>query len=150
MQAWHRVRDRLVSRRTGVIDQLRAFLLERGLTPRQGRLHLKRLLPELLEDAEAALSPRMRTLLHRLWQEWRQLEDDVESLTQQIRQIAKDNEHCRRLMQIPGIGPLMATALVAAVGAGHGFARGRDLAAWLGLVPRQHSTGGQPKLLGIS
>lgn len=71
LQALHRVRDRLVGRRTGVINQLRAFLLERGLTSRQGRLHLKRLLPDLLEDAEAALSPRMRTLLHGLWQEWR-------------------------------------------------------------------------------
>jgi transposase len=150
LQALDRVRDRLVGRRTGVINQLRAFLLERGIAPRQGRLHLKRLLPGVLEDAEAALSFRMRTLLDRLWQEWRRLEEEIESLTKEIRRIANENADCRRLMQIPGIGPLVATGLVAAVGSGQGFARGRDLAAWLGLVPRQHSTGGKPKLLGIS
>jgi transposase len=150
LQAMHRVRDRLVSRRTGVINQLRAFLLERGLAPRKGRTHLLRLLPSILEDAEASLSMRMRALLDRLWQEWRLLEDEIESLTKEIRQIANGDPDCRRLIQIPGIGPLVATALVAAVGSGHGFARGRDLAAWLGLVPRQHSTGGKPKLLGIS
>jgi transposase len=150
LQALDRVRDRLVGRRTGVINQLRAFLLERGIAPRQGRLHLKRLLPGVLEDAEAALSLRMRTLLDRLWQEWRRLEEEIESLTKEIRRIANENADCRRLMQIPGIGPLVATGLVAAAGSGQGFARGRDLAAWLGLVPRQHSTGGKPKLLGIS
>lgn len=150
LQAMHRVRDRLVARRTGVINQLRAFLLERGLAPRKGRAHLLRLLPGILEDAEAVLSMRMRALLDRLWQEWRLLEEEVASLTAEIRRIANEDEDCRRLMQVPGIGPLVATALVAAVGSGHGFERGRDLAAWLGLVPRQHSTGGKPKLLGIS
>lgn len=105
LQALDRVRDRLVGRRTGVINQLRAFLLERGIAPRQGRLHLKRLLPGVLEDAEAALSLRMRTLLDRLWQEWRRLEEEIESLTKEIRRIANENADCRRLMQIPGIGP---------------------------------------------
>jgi transposase len=85
-----------------------------------------------------------------LWQEWRQLEQEIETLTQEIRQIAHGSPDCQRLMQIPGIGPLVATALVAAVGSGQGFRCGRDLGAWLGLVPRQHTTGGKQKLLGIS
>jgi transposase len=150
LQALHRVRDRLVGRRTGVINQLRAFLLERGLAVRQGRLHLQRRMPELLEDAEVMLSARMRALLDSLWQEWRQLEAEIAVLTQQIRQVAHGSPDCQRLMQIPGIGPLIATALVAAIGSGHGFRCGRDLGAWLGLVPRQHTTGGKQKLLGIS
>ena len=115
LQAFDRVRGRLVGRRTGVINQLRAFLLERGLTPRKGRLHMKRLLPEPLADAEGQFASRMRALLDRLWQEWRRLEENVAALTQEIRQIAKDSPDCR-LMQIPGVGPLAATAL----------ARGRD------------------------
>ena len=92
----------------------------------------------------------MRALLDRLWQEWRRLEEDVAAVTHEIRQLANDSPDCRRLIEIPGVGPLVATALVAAVGSGQEFARGRDLAAWLGLTPRQYSTGGKAKLLGIS
>lgn len=150
LQALHRVRDRLVSRRTSVINQLRAFLLERGITFRQGRSYLRKQIPDLLEDGEQRLSPCMRRLLDHLWQEWKALEEQVEALSREIDEIASQDAVCQRLRDIPGVGPLVATALVAAVGNGAAFTKGRDFAAWLGLVPRQHSTGGKAWLLGIS
>ncbi len=150
LQALHRVRDRLVHRRTAVINQIRGFLLERGVTFAKGPANLRHQLPAILEDAHLHLSPRMRTLLGRLWQEWKQLEDEVESASQEIERIAGEDAACQRLRQIPGVGPLVSTAMVAAVGNGAAFRKGRDFAAWLGLVPRQHSTGGKTTLLGIS
>ena len=150
LQALHRVRDRLVARRTSVINQLRAFLLERGITVRQGRLHLERQLPAILEDADNDLSARMRALLRGLREEWKPLEVDIANIEKEIEQLAAHDDACQRLTEIPGVGPLVATALVAAVGNASTFAKGRDLAAWLGLVPRQYSTGCRTRLLGIS
>jgi transposase len=150
LQALHRVRDRLVGRRTAVINQLRAFLLERGITPRTGRRHLARLLPTLLEDVADRLSPCMRTLLASLRQEWEELERGVQQATRTIEQLARTDAACQRLVAIPGFGYLTASAMVASIGKGEMFRRGRDFAAWAGLVPRQHSTGGRPTLLGIS
>jgi transposase len=150
LQALHRVRDRLVARRTGVINQLRAFLLERGVTCRTGRRHFARILPEVLAETEQVLSPAMQRLIDRLREEWRMLETSIHELTRQIEGIARQDSACQRLVEIPGFGPLSATALVAAIGKGTMFRKGRDLAAWLGLVPRQQSTGGKPTLLGIS
>lgn len=150
LQALHRVRDRLISRRTGVINQLRALLLERGTTFRKGRRYLLRQLPLILEDAEQNLSSRMRRLLEQLWQEWKSLEEQIQRSNDEIESIARQDDACQRLLAVPGIGPLVATALIAAVGNGTAFRKGREFAAWLGLVPRQYSTGGKPKLLGIS
>ncbi|MDR5728978.1 MAG: IS110 family transposase [Terriglobia bacterium] len=150
LQALHRVRDRLVSRRSSVINQLRAFLLERGITFRQRRAYLRKQIPDLLEDAEQRLSPRMRRLVDRSWHEWKTLEEQIEDLSGEIDSIASQDAACQRLLEIPGVGPLTATALVAAVGNGAAFTKGRDFAAWLGLVPKQHSTGGKAWLLGIS
>jgi transposase len=150
LQAFHRVRERLVGQRTAVINQLQAFLLERGLTVRCGRIHLERQLPGILEDADNGLSGRLRDLLQGLRAEWRQLDTEIGRIDAAIDRVAVQDEACRRLATIPGVGPLVATALVAAVGHGAAFAKGRDMAAWLGLVPRQHSTGGRPRLLGIS
>lgn len=116
LQALHRVRDRLVSRRTSVINQLRAFLLERGITFRQGRAYLRKQIPDLLEDAEQRLTPHMRRLVGRLWQEWKALEEQVEERSGEIDGIVSQDAACQRLLQIPGVGPLTATALVAAVG----------------------------------
>jgi transposase len=107
-------------------------------------------MPFIVEDADNRLSPRMRTLLDRLWVEWRQLDYDIEVASEDINRIAAEDEDCRRLRQIPGIGPLVATATVAAIGNGAAFHKGREFAAWLGLVPRQHSTGGKARLGGIS
>ena len=150
LQALHRVRDRLVHRRTAVINQIRGFLLERGITFAKGPANLRNQMSTILEDADQNLTPRMRNLLSRVWQEWRQLECDIETASDEIVRIAGEDEVCRRLRQIPGVGPLVSTATVAAIGNGAAFRKGREFAAWLGLVPRQHSTGGRARLLGIS
>lgn len=150
LQALHRVRDRLVSRQTSIINQIRAFLLERGITFRQGRLHLRKNMPAILEDAASALSPRMQSIIHDLWQEWISVEAQIDHATHAIETISKQDEACQRLLEVPGVGSLVATAMVAAIGNGSAFARGREFSAWLGLVLKQRSTGGKPKLLGIS
>lgn len=150
LQAVHRVRDRLVARRTSVINQIRAFLLERGISFRKGPASLRRQMPEILEDASARLSASMRRLLDFLWQEWKGLQLQIDTLDSELEQIAASDPACIRLRQIPGVGPLIATAVVSAIGNGAAFKKGREFAAWLGLVPRQWSTGGKPRLLGIS
>jgi transposase len=149
LQALHRARDRLVTQRTGLINQIRAFLLERGIVVRQGRVALAKALPELLE-AQSELSPLMRALLGRLRAHWQALDEEIAALDQQILSLARAHPLACRLMTVPGIGALIATALVAAIDAGQAFGRGRDLACWLGLVPRQHTTGGKVRLRGIS
>jgi transposase len=149
LQALHRVRERLVERRTAAINQFRAFLLERGIVVRTGREQLLKLLPDILVKAEQHLAPRMARLLAVLAAEWRMLEEEIAGIDQEISRIAATDQACIRLQTVPGIGPLIATAMVAAVGNGAAFARGREFAAWLGLIPRQSSTGGKTKLLGI-
>jgi transposase len=150
LQALHRVRDRLVQRRTALINQIRGFMLERGITVAKGRTNLRNHMPAVLEDADQNLTPRLRNLLDHLWQEWKQLQADIESISEQIEVICVEDAACKRLRQIPGVGPLVATATVAAIGNGAAFRKGREFAAWLELVPRQHSTGGNARLFGIS
>src|SRR4030088_3515181 len=150
LQALHRVRDRLIARRTSVINQLRAFLLERGMTFAKTPAKLKLAMPEILENADANLPPRMRILVGLLWSELKDLEQQIVAMNMEVEQIASSEPACQRLRQIPGIGPLVATAIVAAIGNGAAFHKGRDFASWLGLVPRQHSTGGKARLFGIS
>jgi transposase len=149
-QALHRVRDRLVSARTRLICQMRAFCLEYGIPIRQGAGVFKVDLPRVLGDEMNELSAAMRRLLTELWEEFREVEARVARITREIEALADRDETARRLASIPGIGPLGATALLASVGDARQFRKARDLAAWLGLVPRQHSTGGKPTLLGIS
>ena len=96
------------------------------------------------------LTPRLRRLLSDLWQEWKQVQADVAALDEEMEQITMSDASCQRLREIPGIGPLVATAMVAAIGNGAAFGNGRQFAAWLGLVPRQCSTGGRTRLFGIS
>ena len=150
LQAMHRVRDRLVQRRTALINEIRGFLLERGITFAADPIHLRKKLPGVMEDAEQNLSPRLRWLLERMWQEWKQMEIDIKTITDEIERISNEDALCRRLRQIPGFGPLVSTATVAAIGNGAAFHRGRDFAAWVGVVPRQYSTGGKQKLFGMS
>ena len=150
LQAMHRVRDRLVQRRTALINEIRGFLLERGIIFAAHPIHLRNNLPGVIEDAEQNLSPRLRWLLDRLWQEWKQIESDVQAISQEIERISDEDVRCRQLRQIPGFGPLVSTATVAAIGNGAAFRRGRDFAAWVGVVPRQYSTGGNARLYGIS
>ena len=150
MQSLHRARDRLVGERTALINQLRAFLLERGVIAPQGRRKLELYLDALLSADQVPLSPRVRLLIEDLRAEWRELDRRIQAFDEEFALRARTDEAARLLMTIPGIGPLNATALVAAVGKAETFGRGRDLAAWLGLVPKQMTTGGKPKLLGIS
>jgi transposase len=140
----------LVQRRTALINQIRGFLQERGITFPKGPAHLRKNMAAIVEDADANLTRRMRTLLDRLWVEWRQLDYDIEVAGEDIERIASEDDACKRLRQIPGVGPLVSTATVAAIGNGAAFRKGREFAAFLGLVPRQHSTGGKTTLRGIS
>lgn len=150
LQAIHRVRVRLIAERTRIINQMRALLLEHGIVCAVGRARLERALPQLLEDAENGLSPRLRALLDHLRRHWRALDPEIEALTALLGAEAKASEACTRLCAIPGVGPVVATAMVAAVGNARAFRRGRDLSAWLGLVPRQHSTGDKTRLGAIT
>jgi transposase len=150
-QTLHRARDRLVAERTALMNQMRAVLLERGITFPQGRRKLEEGLHHLLEGDQASLlSSRMRALIEDMRAEWHELDRRISAFDEEFAALAHSDEAARRLATIPGIGVLNATALVAAIGTAATFARGRDLAAWLGLVPRQMTTGGKPKLLGIS
>jgi len=150
LQALHRVRERLVSQRTGIINQIRAFLLERGVAVRQGLRFLRAELPRLLATPPDVLSPRMVRIIEDLAGDWRRLDERVEGLSSEIAAIARQDSGCERLMSVPGIGPIISSAMVAAIGAGDAFSKGRDFAAWLGLVPRQMSTGDRTILGKIS
>ena len=150
LQSLHRVRERWVMRRTAVINQIRSLLLERGITLPKGRRYVEAALPLILEDAEANLSGALRTLLAQLKLDLDQLAERIDEADAVIEKTARENEACRRLVEIPGIGPVTATAVIAAIGNGGAFHKGREFSAWLGIVPREHSTGGQQKLLGIS
>jgi transposase len=125
-----------------------ALLLERGITVPQGRRKVERLLPEILGDERNGLAPRLRRLIADMREEWRGIDRRISNFDHELAERARAEETTCRLMKIPGIGVLTATALVAAVGNARTFTRGRNLAAWLGLVPRQATTGGKPKLLG--
>src|SRR6266704_2725598 len=137
MQSLHRVRERWVTRRTAVINQIRGLLLERGITLRKGRCHVDAALPGILEDASAKLSGALRVLLAQLRLELDHLETRINEADAVINKTAGENEACRRLVAIPGIGPVTATAIVAAIGNGAAFRKGREFAAWLGVVPRE-------------
>jgi transposase len=150
LQALHRVRERLVSQRTGIINQIRAFLLERGIAVRQGPRFLRTELPRILAAPSDIVSLPMVRLIEDLAGDWRRLDERIEGLSAEIEVIARQDAGCERLMSVPGIGPLTSSAMVAAVGAGGTFAKGRDFAAWLGLVPRQISTGDRTILGKIS
>ena len=150
VQTLHRVRDRLVGERTSLTNQIRSLLLERGHVVAQGHARLRLLLSELLDSGTDALSSRMVFLLGDMRARWEELDHRIAAFDAEFAAMARADDRARRLIGIPGIGALNATALVAAVGNAATFNRGRDLAAWLGLVPRQATTGGRPKLLGIT
>lgn len=150
LQSLHRVRERWVMRPNALINQIRGLLLERGITIRKGRCYLEALLPGILEDVEGKLSGTVRLLLSQLKLELEQLAKHMEVADGLIQQTVQENETCRRLVKIPGIGPVTVTATIAAIGNGGAFRKGREFAAWMGVVPREHSTRGKQKLLGIS
>jgi transposase len=150
MQILHRARDRLVAERTSLINQLRALLLERGIVMPQGRKKLEVGLAVLMDVEITSCSLRIRSLVEDMRVQWRDLDCRITAFDDEFRAYSRSDKACRLLTTIPGIGPLNATAFVAAIDNAQTFSRGRDLAAWLGLVPRQMTTGGRPRLLGIS
>jgi len=150
LQALHRVRERFVGQRTGIINQIRAFMLERGIAVRQGLRFLRAELPNILATRTDALSPRMLRILEDLSADWRRLDARIEDLSSEIEALARQDKGCERLMTVPGIGPIISSAMVAAIGTGDAFSKGRDFGAWLGLVPKQLSTGDRTILGSIS
>src|SRR5712671_3537470 len=150
VQALHRIRERQITARTALINQIRGLLMEYGIVIPQRASQVRHKLPIVLEDAENGLTATAREWLHALAEELQALDQRIAATDQQIERVFEADEACQRLAQLPGIGPLTATALVAAVGDATEFKNGRQCAAWLGLVPRQHSTGGKTTLLGIS
>ena len=133
-----------------LMNQLRAILLERGLVFPQGRRKFETAVGILVTDPQAQIGARIQALVAEIREEWASLDGRIEALDREFVAHARADEAARRLVSIPGVGPMTATALRAAVDDGSAFASARDLPAWLGLVPRQHTTGGKPKLLGIS
>jgi len=148
--ALHRVRSRLVGLRTGVINQIRGFLIERGITVRQRPAPLRKALSDMLNSTSPTLSPRMVRLIADLSEDWRRLDDRIAIVSAEIEALVEEDGACQRLMTVPGIGPIISSAVVAAIGDGAGFKQGRDFGAWLGLVPRQESTGDRTILGKIS
>ncbi|MCB1506214.1 MAG: IS110 family transposase [Hyphomicrobiaceae bacterium] len=148
--ALHRARQGFVKARTAQANQIRGLLAEYGIVIPQGIGHIARRLPEILEDGENNLPGVFRELLQRLGDHLKELDRQVGDLEVQIQGWHRENEASKKLATIPGIGPITASALVASIGDAKSFESGRQLAAWLGLVPRQHSSGGKQVLLGIS
>lgn len=146
----HRARQGFVKARTAQSNQMRGLLSEFGIVMPQGIHSIAKRMPDILEDAENGLPDTMRRLLGRLNNHLKELSRQVEELEFQIKQWHKENELSRKLEAIPGIGPITASAIVATVGTAAEFKNGRQMAAWMGLVPRQHSSGGKQNLLGIS
>jgi transposase len=149
MQSLHRARDRLVGERTALINQLRGTLLARGIVVPKGRRKLELSLNELMAGVEVPFSPRIRILIDDMRAQWQALDRRISALDDEFAEHARTDKLARLVSTIPGIGVLNATALIAAIGNSQTFTRGRDLSAWLGLVPKQRTTGGKPRLLGI-
>jgi len=150
IQSLHRVRSRLVKNRTALINEIRGLNLEYGIAIPQGALKVKSHLRSIIDDTENELTVSSRELMQELYDELVELEGRLKKLENKIKLICKENDQCQRLLSIPGIGELTATAIVAAVPNANEFKNGRHMAAWLGLVPRQSSSGNKQVLLGIS
>ena len=150
IQLLHRVRSRLVAQRTALVNQTRGLLAEYGLVIPLGIGQLRNQLPLILEDAENELSVAARQAFHLLYKELVELDERVISAKKAIEDISREHEACTRLMTIPGVGPMVATAVYSVMGSAQQFRHGREFAAFLGLVPKQYSTGGKQVLRGIS
>lgn len=147
LQSLHRMRDRLIVQRTALINHTRGLLAEYGLIIPAGAARFRLQVEELVNSAE--LSGLAKSLFGKLVEEYRNLDTRVSEVDDTLVEICRTNERCKRLTSLPGVGPVVATALVAAIDDGRHFASGRALAAWIGLVPRQYTTGGKPRLGGI-
>lgn len=150
LQSLHRVRQSLISQRTAKANQTRGLLAEYGIIVPKGINRLRKALPLILEDAENGLSPMARELFWDLYHQLLELDTKIAAYDQKLKQIFMASPVCQRLAKVEGVGPLTATALIAAAGNGKSFKNGRQMAAWLGLVPRQHSSGDRQMLLSIT
>src|SRR5262244_4243362 len=150
VQALHRVRERLMGARTALVNEMRGLLVEYGIVLPTGVNAFRNALAAKLEAEHAKLTPLSQELFGKLCAEFKKVEAEVAYYDEKLQALATTHPESQRLLSIPGIGPITATALIAAVGEVGGFTNGRQFAAWLGLVPKQHSTGGQTRLLGIS
>ena len=150
VQALHRLRQRCIADRTALGNQVRGLLAEYGLVLPKGIPVVRRRLPEILEDADNGLSDLFRRLLMQSYQQLQMLDEQIDAYTREVTRLSHQNEACQRLQSIPGFGPIVASVFYSVVGNGQAFRRGRDVSAAVGLVPRQHSSGGKEVLLGIS
>jgi transposase len=150
IQAMHRIRSELICHRTAKANQIRGLVSEYGLVAPQQMASLRSALPQWLEDGDNGLTDRFRGLLNGLWGDLKGLDQRVSELDREIQVIAQSHPDAKRLQQLRGVGPMIATALVAAVGKGEHFTKGRQMSASVGLTPRQHSSGNKDRLLGIS
>jgi transposase len=150
LQALHRVRARLIKARTALVNEIRGLLHEYGIVLPQGITKFRALLTDKLQQEQAKLTALSAELFWQLYDEFQVLEKRLVSYNEQLAALGQAHPECQRLQTIPGIGPVTATALIAAIGDATQVKNGRQLAAWLGLVPREHSTGGKPRLFGIS
>jgi transposase len=149
-QALHRLREACIRQRTRISNQLRSLLAEYGIVAGQGVATLRKVIPACLEDAENGLSHHFRALLAQGYQQLRELDAHIESYDRELKEQVKASEAAQRLLTIPGFGPVVSSVYLNVVGDGKAFRRGRDVSALIGIVPRQHSTGDKPVLLGIS
>jgi transposase len=150
LQALHRIRERLIKARTALVNEIRGLLSEYGIILPQSLAKFRALIVEKLEDEQAKLTALGTEVFWHLYEEFLAVEKRLAYYDEKLAAIGQAHPECQRLQTIPGIGPVTATALIAAIGDATQFKNGRQLAAWLGLVPREHSTGGKPRLLGIS
>ena len=150
IQAVHRARQRMVNHRTAVVSQIRGPLLDRGFAIGQSITRVRRVIPEILADLDNELTVLAREALHELYDLFRDLDRRISIFDKKIEAVFRTSEPCQRIAKIKGVGPKTATAIVAAIGDGAEFKNGRHLAAWVGLVPRQFSSGDRKILMGIS
>jgi transposase len=150
IQSIHRIRARFVKERTALANQTRGLLAEYGIVIAQGISHVRKQLPFILEDAENELSIVSRKLFYNLYEQLQDADKKVQEYDLQIKQYCQSNEICKRLLKLKGVGTLIASAIVASIGDATIFRNGREMAAFIGLVPKQHSSGGKQRLLGIS
>ena len=150
IQALHRARQRLVGHRTAVVNQIRGLLLDRGIAFPKSITRARRMIPDILADAENELTDLAREAIAELYDLLRDLDQRIASFDKKIDRVFRSSEAWQRIARIKGVGPMTATAIIAAIGNGAEFKNGRHLAAWVGLVPRQHSSGQRTVLLGIS
>lgn len=146
----HRVRERVKSERTALINQIRGLLTTFGIVMRVGAGAVRRYLPEILEDGENNLPPLAREMFAHLYQQLCHVDEQLKGYDAQIEHWSRTDPVCQRLLALEGIGPLTATAMVATVGDARVFKNGRQFAAWLGLTPREHSSGGKQRRFGIT